>query len=120
MASEEEERCGKDELWGAEAFVGVLGEAVPHLRCAAIHAAVEGVGGVEEVGREAVRAKGARECDGVVDAVGDGAVAADSVVGFAADGEDLATRGGEARVGGFAHALQREEAEQDEVDQRDD
>ena len=70
-----------------------------------IHAAVKGVGGVEEIGCEAVRAEGARERDGVVDAIGDRGVAAGAFVGVAADGEDLSARGGEARVGGFAHPL---------------
>ena len=85
-----------------------------------IHATVKGVRGVEEIGREAVRAEAARECDAVVQPVGDRSVTAGAFVSIAAHGEDLAASGGETRVGAGPHSVQRKEAEQDEVDQRDD
>ena len=80
----------------------------------------KGVGGVEEIGREALGAKGARERDCVVNAIGDRPVATDSFVCVAAHGEDLAAGGGEARIGSGSHAVEREEAEEDEMDQRND
>jgi hypothetical protein len=46
--------------------VSVLREAVPDLGGALIHAAVKGVFGVEEIGRDTVRAEAARERNAVV------------------------------------------------------
>ena len=57
LASEQKQRGWDDQPRRTESFVRVLGEAVPDLGGALIHAAVEGIGGVEEIGRQAMRAE---------------------------------------------------------------
>lgn len=60
---------------------------MPDLGGALIHAAVKGVRGVEEIGRETVRAEAARERNAVVQPVGDRGMTAGAFVSIAAHGK---------------------------------
>ena len=104
---------------GGQGLAGVLGQAEPDLARRAVHPAGGQVGRVEEVGLEAGRAEGAGELDAVVERVADRRVAAASFVGLAPGDEELAATGRERWVSGSAASGDRQEAEQDEVDQRD-
>ncbi len=120
LAAEQKQRCGDDELRRAQAFVRVLGEAVPDIGGAQVHATMEGVGGVKEIGSEVAGAEDARERNRVVNPIGNGGVTACLFVGFAADSENLTAGGCETWVSAGSHAFQREKTEQDKVDQRND
>jgi hypothetical protein len=119
LPAEEEERRRADDARRGEPLGRVPAEAAPEGGGALEHAAARERRGVEEVGREARPAEGAREGEPVVERGADRGVPARPLVGGAPRDEELAAARGVGRVPARAHAPEGEESEEDEVDERD-
>lgn len=120
MTEAEEGGYGNDEARGAKAFRSILDEAPPDIAGTFVHAAGSEAGGIEKVGMVAGRAEIPGESHAIVDGTGDGGVTARGEVGFPVGEHELADGRGGGGIGGVAHAAEGKEAEQDEVDERDD
>ena len=119
LAEQKKNADGEDAGGSGDALGGVFSQALPHLRGARVHAAFGEVGEVGKIGVEAVLAKEPGQTEAVVHGFANFGVAAGGEVGRAIQEKELTAAGGEGGVGAGAHLGYREEAEEDEMDERE-
>lgn len=105
---------------GGHTFAGVLGQAIPHLTCRAVHAAGGDSASVTDVSHEASPAVGPWQRQPVVKRCFHRRVTADSFIRLTSSHEPLTAAGTECRPTEPTHGPQREERKQNPIDERNE
>ncbi len=105
---------------GCQPLGRVLGQAAPDLAGGSVHPAGRDFRQVAEVGPETSRTEGARQCDSIVEGCANRCVSTGGFVGEAPCQEELPTAGGVGGMPAASHPRERQEAQQQEMAERDD